>query len=258
MALSAAFTSATGVLAASTFLDVVANNVANLNTTGFKTSQISFQDVFYTGLQAGPGEPGTAPVGTQIGLGTQVDAINGLFTQGAINQTDRPLDLAIDGQGFFAVTLPDGGTGYTRAGNFGVNALGQVVTDEGFLLDPPITVPSGTSSVNISLDGTVTAVTPNGTVELGQITLTRFPNPDGLVRIGSTTFVEGANSGEPLTGVPGTDGLGLINQGALERSNVEIATELVNLIIAQRAFQFNTQALIVETSVMDTAIGLIP
>lgn len=258
MALSAAYTSATGVMAASTFLDVVANNVANLNTTGYKTTQISFQDLFYYGLQAGPGEPGTAPVGTQIGLGTNVDAINGLFTQGPLIQTDQPLDLAIDGEGFFEVVLPDGSVGYTRAGNFTVNSQGQMVTDEGFFLAPPITIPQGTTSLNISLDGTVTAVTPNGTQNLGQITLTRFPNPDGLVRIGNTTFIEGANSGTPTTGVAGTNGLGFINQRALEQSNVELTTELVNLIIAQRAFQFNTQALIVETSVLDTAIGLIP
>jgi flagellar basal-body rod protein FlgG len=254
MALIAAYTSASGVQAASTYLDVVANNVANSNTTGYKTTQISFKDLLYVGPSAVAG----VPTGTQIGLGTLVDAINGLFTQGTIIPTGQQLDIAIDGVGFFKVTLPDGNRGYTRAGNFNVNALGQIVTDEGYILDPPITVPPGASSLTIASNGTVQAVVNGTTVVLGQISLTRFPNPDGLVRIGNTTFVQGLNSGDPITGTPGADGLGLLTQGSLEQSNVELATELVNLIIAQRAFQLNTQALIVETAVLDSAIGLIP
>jgi flagellar basal-body rod protein FlgG len=254
MALIAAYTSASGIQAASTYLDVVANNVANSNTTGYKTSQISFQDLLYMGPQAAAG----VPVGTQVGLGTEVDAINGLFTQGPIIPTGQPLDVAINGVGFFKVTLPDGSSGYTRAGNFSVNLLGQVVSDEGYILDPPITVPPGTSSLTISSNGTVLAVVNNQTIQLGQITLTRFPNPDGLVRIGNTTFVEGPNSGEPVTETPGANGMGLLTQGSLEQSNVDLTIELVNLIIAQRAFQLNTQALIVENSVLATAVGLIP
>lgn len=262
MAISGLYTSATGVLAASSYLDVTANNLANLNTTGYKTSQIGFEDLLYYGLQADSpsGAPNSAavPVGTQIGLGTTVAAVNGLFTQGPIVPTGRALDLAIDGQGFFPVTIGEGVTGYTRAGIFSVNTQGQIVTREGFILDSPVTIPPGTSSISISGDGTVRGIINNRSRVLGQINLTRFPNPDGLERVGDTTFVEGANSGEPLTGTPGTNGIGVIDQASLEQSNVNITTELVNLVIAQRAFQFNTEAILIENQVLQDATNLVP
>jgi flagellar basal-body rod protein FlgG len=258
MADGSMYISSTGVLAASTYLDMVANNIANLNTTGFKTQQIGFQDLFYTGLQAGAPQDPTSAVGTQVGLGTDVAAINGLFTQGPVTPTGQPFDLAITGEGFFQVELPGGTTGYTRAGNFTPNADGQLVSSDGFILTPTITIPPGTSSVSVGAGGAVTAVTPNGTVSLGQITLTRFVNPDGLERIGNTTFVAGPDTGTATTGAPGTSGLGTITQGSLEGSNVDLPTELVNLILAQRAFQFNTQAIVVESAVLADAATIIP
>jgi flagellar basal-body rod protein FlgG len=259
MLFAALLTSNTGLQAASGFLDVVGNNVANSNTTGFKTAQVTFQDLFYVGPRPGAAStPGvTPPVGTQIGSGAVIDAITGLFTQGTLNQTGQPFDLAITGQGFFAVTFPDGTTGYTRAGNFTTDANGQLVTVDGFRLADNIVVPQNASSVSVSSGGVVTAITPAGVQQLGTINLTQFQNPGGLTRVGNTTFVASPVSGAATTGAPGSVGLGTLSQGFLEQSNVELVTELVNLIIAQRAFSFNTQAIQIENEVLQATTALI-
>jgi flagellar basal-body rod protein FlgG len=254
MAIAALFTSSTGLQAASAFLDVVSNNVANLNTSGFKTQQTTFQDLLYTGQ---PPATAATPVGTQIGTGTSLDATTGLFTQGPLTPTGAQLDVAINGEGFLAVTLPDGSTGYTRAGNLSIDSTGALVTSEGFRLATPITLPANTTSVAIGTDGTVTATTPAGPQQVGQISLTRFTNPAGLARVGNTTFVATASSGTATTGTPGTNGLGTLSQGFLEGSNVEVVTELVNLLIAQRTFTFNTQAIQVENQVLQSTTSLI-
>jgi flagellar basal-body rod protein FlgG len=184
--------------------------------------------------------------------------VTGLFTQGTLTPTGQQFDLAIDGQGFFAVTLLDGSTGYTRAGGLTLNANRQLVTTDGFLLAGGITVPADASSVSVATDGTVTANTPSGPQAIGQLTLTDFSNPAGLVRAGNTTFAAGPNAGTATTGAPGSGGLGTVRQGFLESSNVDLSTELVNLIVAQRAFQINAQALTVENETLQATTALIP
>jgi flagellar basal-body rod protein FlgG len=259
MPITSLLTSNTGLQAASTFLDVVGNNVANSSTPGYKTAQTRFQDLLYTGLKPGAiSTPGiTPPGGTQIGTGTLIDDVAGLFTQGGLTMTGVPLDVAVTGEGFFAVTLADGTTGYTRAGNFTTDATGQIVTSEGFRLAGGLVVPPGTSSVSISAAGVVSATTAAGVVQVGNITLTRFQNPSGLLRIGNTTFTAGPGSGTATTGTPGTNGFGTLSQGFLEQSNVELTTELINLLIAQRTFSFNSQAIQIENEVLQATTALI-
>lgn len=255
MIISALFASNAGLQAASAFLDVTSNNIANSTTTGFKTQQTTFQDLLYTGARAATAGD---PVGEQLGSGAAVDATTGLFTQGPLQQTGSPFDLGINGEGFFAVTLPDGSLGYTRAGNFTTDATGTLVSSDGFRLAGGITLPTGTTSVSISTSGAVTATTAAGAQQVGNITLTRFTNPAGLTRVGDTTFAVSPSSGDPITGTPGANGLGTISQGFLEQSNVDIASELINLLIAQRTFSFNSQAIEVETAVLDATTSLIP
>ncbi|MCS6864196.1 MAG: flagellar hook-basal body complex protein [Gemmataceae bacterium] len=258
MAITALAVSNTGLQAASRFLEVVSNNVANSNTIGYKTAQITFQDALYSAFAAGAATTGfTPPSANQLGFGTLVDDVVGLFTQGRLQPTGEPFDLAITGRGFLAVRLPNGTLGYTRAGNFDLNANRQLVSADGYVLADAITIPLDASSVSIAANGTVTAVTPNGIVTVGQIQLTAFQNPAGLVRIGDTVFAPGPNSGPAITGVPGTNGLGTLNQGFLEQSNVELTTELVNLILAQRAFAFNTRAIQVENATLQATLDLI-
>lgn len=259
MIFSALLASNTGLQAASTFLDAVSNNIANSNTTGYKTSQVSFQDLLYTGQPPGAASTAgiTPPTGTQLGNGTAVDAITGLFTQGGLNQTGAQLDVAINGDGFFAVTLPDGSTGYTRAGNLTTDSTGQLVTPDGFRLAGGLVLPANTTTVSISPAGAVTATTSTGVVQVGNIALTRFRNPAGLIRLGNTTFAASQASGTATTGTPGTNGLGTLSQGFLEQSNVDLTTELINLLVAQRTFQFNTQAIQVENETLQATTDLI-
>jgi flagellar basal-body rod protein FlgG len=243
MLFSALYTSNTGVQAASGFLDTVSNNIANADTVGFKTAQVSFQDLLYSGLATGANTPGlTPPGGTQLGNGAAIASTTGLFTQGALTPSNGPVSLAINGQGFFAVTMPNGTTGFTRAGNFTLDGAGHIVTGDGFIL-AGITVPTNTSAVSVSSTGAVSATTPTGVVPVGQLQLTQFQNPGGLTRIGDTTFIASPASGAASTGNPGSGNLGTINQGFLEQSNVDLSTELVNLIVAQQAFAFNSQAI---------------
>lgn len=259
MLFTALYATSSGIQAASSYLDVVSNNIANSSTTGFKTSQITFQDLLYVGQRPGAltAQGALTPTGEQIGVGTGVDATTGLFTQGSLEQTGQQLDIAVNGQGFFGVTLPDSTIGYTRAGDFNIDATGQILSSEGFPLVDNIFIPANATAVSIAANGTVTATTPTGPLVIGNITLTQFVNPGGLVRIGNTTFVPSPSSGALTTGVPGTTGLGTLSQGFLERSNVELANELVNLLIAQRTFSFNTQALQVEQNVVDATTALI-
>ncbi len=259
MALSALTTSTAGLQAASSFLDVTSNNVANSDTPGYKTGQITFQDLLYSGFAAGSstGQGVTPPGSTQIGTGAIVDAISGRFTQGALIASAGRFDLAITGEGFFPVTLPDGTTGYTRAGNFTTDNTGQLVTPEGYRLVGNFIIPPNTTEVVVASDGIVTAVTDTGRQVVGQLSLTRFANPGGLSRFGDNVFTETTASGTATTGAPNTNGLGDVTQGFLERSNVDLTNELVNLIIAQRAFSFNTQAIQIESQVLQATFELI-
>ncbi len=241
------WTAAAGMAAQQTNMDVVANNLANVNTTGFKRSRAEFQDLLYQTLNA----PGTAsssstnlPTGIQVGLGTRTAAIKRIFEQGTFKPTDNPLDLVIEGTGFFSVIRPDGTQAYTRDGSFSIDENGNVVNALGYQLDPPITVPQDAKGITIGRDGTVTARLSDETVsQIGNIELSYFINPAGLQSVGNNLFVYTVASGNPLQGTPGQDGLGEVSQGFLETSNVNIVTELVDMISAQRAYELNSRSI---------------
>ena len=251
---------ATGMQAQSFLVDVTANNIANANTTGFKRAQVSFQDLIYSTLR-GPGNEVVGglqvPTGLQVGNGVSIAGTENIFTQGPLDNTGNPLDVAIQGEGFFQITLPDGTFRYSRDGSFRLTATGQIVTTNGFLLTPPITIPSTTISITIATDGTVTAFDGVNNTVVGNITLGRFPNPGGLSSEGSNLFRETPASGPVTLGTPGTTGFGTLQQGFLERSNVEVVTELVNLILAQRIFEFNTRVVRVSDDMLLSTANLV-
>jgi flagellar basal-body rod protein FlgG len=249
MPLKAIYTSSTGLRAQQTLLDVTANNLANANTTGFKRSQLDFQDLIYITEEA-PGAQVSqglqVPTGLQIGSGVRVSATTKQFTQGDLVNTGNQFDVAIEGQGFFQVNLPDGTVHYTRDGSLRLNQNGQFVTSDGFLIQPQITIPQDAVSVSIGPDGTVSVITsgaPNTATQIGQLTLVRFINPAGLSSDSRNLYSETASSGPPLTTIAGQNGAGTLQQGFLERSNVDVVAELVNLILAQRTYEFNTRAI---------------
>jgi flagellar basal-body rod protein FlgG len=237
-------TAATGMTAQQAIVDTIANNIANMNTTGFKRSQVGFQDLMYVKLQEAGAEAAAgvvAPTGFEIGSGVKAASTTKVYTQGEQEKTDRPLDVSIQGDGFFQVTTPGGETRYTRDGSLHVDANGNVVTANGDLLG--ISVPAGAKSVSIAADGTVSVTTATGTSNVGSILLVRFMNPAGLSSEGNNLLAETAASGSPASGTAGQDGLGMLQQGFLERSNVQMVTELVNLIKAQRAYEINSRAI---------------
>ena len=248
--LKSLYTTATGMKAQQTMVDMIANNIANVNTAGFKRSQASFEDLFYVTLQS----PGLArgagdqpvPIGTQIGSGTRLNGTTKVFTTGTLEITERALDVAIDGEGFFAVTLPDGSTGYTRDGGFQVDANGQLVTNAGYVVQPGITIPANALSVTIAQDGTVQVTTPGNTAKpttVGQLQLASFANPAGLEPRGQNLYGETAASGTPNAGAPNSNGLGALQQGFVEGSNVNVVEELVSMIATQRAYELNSKAI---------------
>jgi flagellar basal-body rod protein FlgG len=229
-------------------MDVIANNLANVNTTGFKRSRADFQDLFYQNLRIAGAASSTGteiPTSNQIGLGAKVSAVDKLFAQGDYKQTGNELDLAIDGRGFFQITTPDGEIAYTRAGAFKLDGSGNIVNSDGYLLQPQITVPENASQLTVGLDGTITVMNAGETApsEIGNIETARFANPAGLTAIGKNLFLESETSGNPTTGTPGEDGLGTISQGFLEMSNVSIVEEMVQMILAQRAYEINGKAI---------------
>lgn len=244
----ALWTAATGMNAQQMNVDVIANNLANVNTTGFKKSRIDFQDLMYSTMRAAGTEVSSGlkiPTGIQVGNGSRPIATQKIFSQGDFTQTGNSLDVVIEGDGFFQVTMPDGSTAYTRDGAFKTDSDGKIVTSDGFVLQPEITIPSNATEVNIGLDGTVTAVI-SGESEaqaLGNIELAKFVNPAGLKSIGKNLYEVTAASGEAVTGTPGTDGMGSLNQGYLEMSNVKVVEEMVNMIVAQRAYEVNAKAI---------------
>jgi flagellar basal-body rod protein FlgG len=243
------YAAATGMISHQLALDVTADNLANVNTTAFKRTEVNFSDLFPVG-----------PDQAQIGNGVRPASVSRVFTGGAPEITDNPLDLFIDGQGFFRVLLPNGESAYTRDGAFNLDASGRLVTAAGFVLQPSITIPPDTISITVAPDGTVsvlTAASPITPTILGQIEITRFVNPAGLVGWGDNLFTESPNSGEPLTGTPGTEARGTLLQGAVERSNVEVVDEFVRLITAQRAFVFNARAFQTTDEMVQTANALV-
>jgi flagellar basal-body rod protein FlgG len=243
----ALYTAASGMNAQQANIDNVAHNLANVNTTGFKKGRMEFEDLVYQQIKA-PGSPtsteGQAPVGLDAGLGARVVATARNFSTGNLRATNSPLDLAIEGQGFLQISLPGGETGYTRAGTMHLNAEGQIVTNEGYPLEPAITIPANATSVSISKDGIVSAATPGQPPQqVGTIELANFQNPAGLEARGGNMFVISNASGDPITGVPGSDGLGTIAQGFLEDSNVSVVEEMVNMILGQRAYEASSKVI---------------
>ncbi len=235
---------ATGMVAQETSLDTIANNLANANTVGYKRQEAQFEDLLYQNLRAPGAGPGAgAPAGVQVGAGSRVVATSRFFSQGSIQQTGNPLDVAIEGPGFLAVNRPSGEVAYTRAGSLRLDAQGRIVTTDGLSIEPSITVPPDATAISIGPDGTVSATQPGQHVPtpLGQLTLATFPNPDGLQAIGHNLFTATGASGEPSSGVPGADGRGTILQNALESSNVEVVQEMIGLIRAQRSYEINSK-----------------
>ncbi|HEX6707706.1 MAG TPA: flagellar basal-body rod protein FlgG [Albitalea sp.] len=240
--------SKTGMEAQQTQLDTISNNLANVSTNGYKRAHAVFEDLMYQNLrQAGANstEQTTLPTGLQVGLGTRAVATSRSFAQGNLQQTTNNLDVAVLGNGFFEVQMPDGTTGYTRDGSFQVNAIGQLVTNNGYPVQPGITIPANAQSVTIGSDGTV-SVTLSGQAAaqtVGQIQIASFVNPAGMEPKGQNIFAETAASGTPNTGTPGQNGLGSLRQGFVETSNVNVVEELVAMIQTQRAYELNSKAI---------------
>jgi len=239
---------ASGMYAQQLYIDTIANNLANVNTTGFKRAKMEFQDLVYQTLKGNgnSSELGTVlPTELQIGHGVRPIAIQKSFEQGNILPTSNPLDLSIDGEGFFQISRPDGSILYTRDGAFKMSRDGAIVTSDGYPMEPAVNVPTDTSSVMISRDGTI-SVNLIGATEpqtLGQIELVRFVNPAGLSSLGQNLYKETVASGPPIMGTPGAEGMGQVSQGFLESSNVQIVEEMVAMIVAQRAYEVASKAI---------------
>jgi flagellar basal-body rod protein FlgG len=240
--------SKTGMEAQQTQLDTISHNLANVSTNGFKKSHAVFEDLMYQNMRqagANSSEQTTLPTGLQLGLGTRAVATSRSFAQGNLQQTTNPLDVAVKGNGFFEIQMPDGTSGYTRDGSFQVSAQGQLVTNNGYTVSPGITIPANAQSVTIGNDGTVSVALPGQTLPqtVGQIQLSSFVNPAGLEPKGQNLFGETASSGTPNTGAPGANGLGSLSQGFVETSNVNVVEELVSMIQTQRAYELNSKAI---------------
>jgi flagellar basal-body rod protein FlgG len=238
----------TGLDAQQTRMTVVSHNLANVNTSGFKKGRAVFEDLLYQNIRqvgASTSQDTQAPSGLSLGTGVRVVATEKLYTQGGLNQTGNSFDLAIEGRGFFQVLLPDGTLGYTRDGSFQVNSQGELVTSSGYHVQPGITIPQSTQSVTIGKDGvvTVSVAGQSAPTQVGQLQLSDFINPTGLQPRGENLLVESASSGSAQTGTPGLNGLGGIEQGSIEGSNVNVVEEMVNMIETQRAYEMNTKAI---------------
>lgn len=256
--IGALWASKTGLDAQQTRMSVVSNNLANVNTTGFKRTRPVFEDLLYQNVRqvgAQTSQDTEYPTGMYLGTGVRIVATEKLYSQGGLQQTGGNFDLAVQGGGFFEVLLPDGTAGYTRDGSFQVNAEGQLVTASGYEVQPPVTVPDDALSVTVGADGTVSVTTPGNATPttIGQIQLTDFINPAGLQPRGENLLLESAASGPPTVGTPGLNGLGNIVQGSLETSNVNVVEELVNMIETQRAYEMNARAV----STVDQMVGFL-
>jgi flagellar basal-body rod protein FlgG len=240
---------ATGMLAQQLNVEVISNNIANLNTTGFKRQRAEFQDLLYQNQRrvgANSSDTGTiVPAGVQIGVGVRAAAVYRITEQGNLLKTDNPVDVAINGRGFFQIQMPDGTTSYTRAGSFQLSPTGEIVTADGLVVQPGITLPADTEYVTINANGQVIAKVAGQTapVTVGQFELANFANEAGMESIGNNLLRETAASGTPVTGAPGTTGFGSIQQGFLETSNVNVVSEITNLITAQRAYEMNSKVI---------------
>jgi flagellar basal-body rod protein FlgG len=237
----------TGLDAQQTRMDVISNNLANANTTGFKSSRASFQDLVYQNMRQPGGqttEQTQAPSGLMLGTGVRVVGSEKLFTQGNIEQTGNALDVAIQGRGFLQVTMPDGAVAYTRDGSLHMDQNGQIVTANGYPVDPAVSIPANSQSITIGSDGTISVSLPGQAApqQVGTVQLADFINPAGLQPNGDNLYLETASSGSPQIGQPGLNGLGTLAQGALESSNVNVVEQMVNMIETQRTYEMNSKA----------------
>lgn len=253
---------ATGMLAQQTNVDVISNNIANMTTAGYKRRRASFQDLIYQNIDR-PGSTSssagtTVPTGIQLGLGVRTGAVYREHGQGALRITENPLDLAITGEGFFQVQTPDGDIAYTRDGTMQMNENGELVTVQGFLIDPGITIPADATAVDINEEGEVIVSLSGQTASqnVGQIQLANFVNPAGLDAIGDNLYLETDASGSPTTGNPGSDEFGRIRQGAIESSNVNVVEEITTLITAQRAYEMNSTVISTSDEMLQTVTQL--
>ncbi len=238
----------TGLDAQQTQMAVVSNNLANVNTTGYKKSRAVFEDLMYQNVRqvgAATSQDTQAPSGLSLGTGVRVVATEKVYTQGSFNETGNALDVAISGRGFFQVAMPDGTMAYTRDGSFQVNSQGQLVTSSGYAVQPSISIPQGAQSITIASDGTVSATLTgeSSATQVGTLQLTDFVNPAGLQPRGENLLMESGSSGAAQTSTPGLGGLGTLQAGAVESSNVNVVEEMVNMIQTQRAYEMNTKAI---------------
>lgn len=253
--LRALSTAATGMISQQNNLDVISNNIANVNTTGYKKSRIEFQDMLSQAVKA-PGamiNQGTfQPVGIEYGLGVKTAATTRVFSQGTAVSTDRDLDIAIQGEGFLQVMRGDGTLGYTRDGSLHLDSNGQLCTSDGLLIQPQITIPNDTTEIDITEDGNVSVTEGSNTTQtiVGTIQLVRFQNPSGLLSVGHNTYIETSASGNPIQDTPGQNGMGTISQNFLEGSNVQIVEELIGLIQAERAFESNSKIISASSDIL--------
>lgn len=255
-------TSASGMISQQKMIDIIANNIANVNTTAFKRSRASFQDVLYetvqgTRIASGLGNETVGPI--QIGRGVRMAAALRFHSQGAVEITDRPLDVAVQGDGFFQVQRPDYTIAYTRDGNFNLSDTGALITNDGYMVMPGIFIPMDATGVTIAPSGMVTVTSQGSTdpIDVGRIELARFVNSSGLLSIGENEYLETPASGEPMVGLPDENGFGRLLQGALEASNVEIVQEMTDMIAAQRAYEINARAIRVGDDMMQMTNDLI-
>ncbi len=253
---------ATGMLAQQLNVEVISHNIANMNTTAFQRRRAEFQDLLYQNFRrvgSSSSDAGTiVPAGVQVGLGVRTAAVYRITEQGNLTLTENPLDVAINGNGYFQITLPNGETSYTRAGSLQLNANGEIVTVDGFTVQPGLSVPQNAIDITINASGEVLASIDGQTApsNIGQFTLANFPNEAGLIAIGDNLFLETPASGAPVTGVPGSTGFGSLQQGFLETSNVNVVEEITNLISAQRAYEMNSKVIETSDQMLQTASNI--
>ncbi len=253
---------ATGMQAQQTNVEVISNNLANMTTTGFKRQRAEFQDLIYQNLRrvgSNSSDSGSiVPSGAQVGLGVKTAAIYRIHEQGNLQQTSNTLDLAIQGSGYFQITLPSGETAYTRDGTFGLSASGEIVTADGYIVQPGIQVPTTATGITINTSGQVQATIAGQTAPqtVGQLQLAIFPNEAGLEAQGDNLYLQTAASGQPVTGNPAATGFGTVMQGFIETSNVNVVTEITNLITAQRAYEMNSKVITTSDDMLSTLTNL--
>jgi flagellar basal-body rod protein FlgG len=255
------YIAATGMEAQKLNIDVISNNLANVNTSGFKKSRADFQDLMYQTLRT----PGTSsaestqvPSGIQVGMGVKPVAVQKIFLQGDFVSTGNSLDVVVEGDGFFQILQPDGTTAYSRSGAFKLDSEGRIVNSDGYPLEPGITIPANTTKTSIGSDGKVSVMQSGSSTptQIGQLELAKFINPGGLISLGKNLYQASASSGDPTTGNAGTEGFGTINQGYLEMSNVNVVEEMVNMIVSQRAYEINSKAIQASNEMLQVANNL--